>query len=89
MRVLLLSQYYYPEPVEKVHDLARGLVRLGHEVQVVTGFPCYPRGQTYAGIGKVLYSGNVSMVSKSFVFRSCLIIVGLPGAGHCIISHLR
>jgi glycosyltransferase involved in cell wall biosynthesis len=54
MRVLILSQYYYPEPVEKVHDLARGLVRLGHEVQVVTGFPCYPKGQIYAGYRQTL-----------------------------------
>lgn len=49
MRVLLTTQYYHPEPVEKVHDLARGLVRLGHEVEVVTGFPCYPIGRIYSG----------------------------------------
>ena len=54
MRVLLLSQYYYPEPVEKVHDLARGLVRRGHEVQVVTGVPCYPRGEIYEGYSRSL-----------------------------------
>jgi glycosyltransferase involved in cell wall biosynthesis len=49
MRILILSQYYAPEPVEKVEDLARGLARLGHQVQVLTGFPCYPQGQTYSG----------------------------------------
>lgn len=49
MRILFLTQYYYPEPVEKVHDLARGLVRLGHDVQVLTSFPCYPRGEIYDG----------------------------------------
>ena len=49
MRVLLLSQYYDPEPVEKVHDLARGLAALGHQVQVLTGFPCYPLGRIYDG----------------------------------------
>lgn len=49
MRVLILSQYYAPEPVEKVHDLASGLVRLGHEVEVLTGFPCYPHGKIYEG----------------------------------------
>jgi len=49
MRVLILSQYYSPEPVEKVHDLASGLVRLGHEVEVLTGFPCYPHGKIYKG----------------------------------------
>jgi glycosyltransferase involved in cell wall biosynthesis len=49
MRILLLSQYYFPEPVEKVHDLARGLARRGHEVEVLTGFPCYPHGKIYPG----------------------------------------
>src|SRR5262245_46817386 len=49
VRILILSQYYFPEPVEKVHDLARGLVALGHSVQVLTGFPCYPLGRVYDG----------------------------------------
>ncbi|RMG70505.1 MAG: glycosyltransferase WbuB [Chloroflexi bacterium] len=49
MRILILTQYYYPEPVEKVHDLACGLVRLGHDVHVITGFPCYPKGEIYPG----------------------------------------
>lgn len=49
MRILLLSQYYIPEPVEKVHDLACGLQSAGHDVEVLTGFPCYPLGRTYDG----------------------------------------
>lgn len=49
MKVLILSQYYYPEPVEKVHDLAKGLKARGHGVAVLTGFPCYPLGRTYSG----------------------------------------
>jgi colanic acid biosynthesis glycosyl transferase WcaI len=59
MRVIVLSQYYFPEPVEKVHDLARGLVRLGHEVQVITGFPCYPDGKVYPG-----YRQSLSFMEK-------------------------
>ena len=54
MRILLLTQYYYPEPVEKVHDLARGLVRRGHEVTVLTGNPCYPKGKFYEGYRNLL-----------------------------------
>lgn len=49
MRVLVLSQYYYPEPVLNVHDMARRLVGRGHKVEVITGFPCYPGGETYPG----------------------------------------
>lgn len=54
MRILLLTQYYYPEPVEKVHDLARGLIRRGHEVTVLTGNPCYPKGKFYEGYSNLL-----------------------------------
>ena len=49
MRILILTQYYHPEPVEKIHDLARGLVQMGHVVQVITSFPCYPKGKIYPG----------------------------------------
>jgi glycosyltransferase involved in cell wall biosynthesis len=49
MRVLLLTQYYPPEPVFQFADLARGLRARGHEVQVITGFPCYPTSRTYDG----------------------------------------
>lgn len=56
MRVLILSQYYSPEPVEKVHDLASGLVRSGHDVEVITGYPCYPHGKIYDGYRQRLSS---------------------------------
>ena len=56
MRVLILSQYYSPEPVEKVNDLASGLVRNGHDVEVLTGFPCYPHGKIYPGFRQRLIS---------------------------------
>ncbi len=47
MRVVILSQYYPPEPIPKPHELARGLAERGHEVVVITGFPNYPAGQLY------------------------------------------
>ena len=49
MRVLILSQYYDPEPVPKPAELAQELRRRGHEVEVITGFPNYPSGRLYAG----------------------------------------
>ena len=54
MQILLLTQYYYPEPVEKVHDLACGLIGRGHEVTVLTGNPCYPKGNFYKGYSNIL-----------------------------------
>jgi colanic acid biosynthesis glycosyl transferase WcaI len=49
MRVLILSQYYAPEPIPKPVELAESLVARGHEVTVVTGFPNYPSGDLYPG----------------------------------------
>jgi colanic acid biosynthesis glycosyl transferase WcaI len=49
MRVLLLSQWYVPEPDLKIHPLAKDLVARGHSVTVITGFPNYPSGKVYPG----------------------------------------
>lgn len=49
MKVLILSQYFAPEPAEKIVDEATGMQSRGHEVEVLTGFPCYPLGKTYLG----------------------------------------
>lgn len=49
MKVLLLSQYYDPEPVPKPAELARALLERGHSVHAITGFPNYPKGELYAG----------------------------------------
>ena len=40
MRILLVSQYYYPERFS-VTDIAETLVKLGHDVTVLTGKPNY------------------------------------------------
>ena len=49
MRIIILSQYYAPEPIPKPHELAHGLRDRGHRVTVVTGFPNYPSGKLYPG----------------------------------------
>ncbi len=49
MRVLILSQYYKPEPIPKPVELAAELARQGHTVNVLTGLPNYPAGTLYPG----------------------------------------
>ena len=49
MRVLLLTQWFDPEPTFKGLVFARELVRQGFEVEVLTGFPNYPGGKVYSG----------------------------------------
>jgi putative colanic acid biosynthesis glycosyltransferase WcaI len=49
MRVIILSQYYWPEPIPKPHQLAVSLRERGHEVVAVTTVPNYPTGKVYEG----------------------------------------
>jgi len=49
MRILVLSQWYVPEPDFKIHPLGRDLVIRGHRVTTITGFPNYPGGKVYPG----------------------------------------
>ncbi len=49
MRILILSQWFDPEPTFKGLAFARELVKLGHQVEVLTGFPNYPGGKVYSG----------------------------------------
>jgi hypothetical protein len=49
VRVLILSQYYAPEPIPKPVELAEALRQRGHDVTVVTGIPNYPTGKLYPG----------------------------------------
>ena len=48
-RILLLTQWFDPEPTIKGLVFARELLKQGFEVEVVTGFPNYPGGKLYPG----------------------------------------
>lgn len=48
MKILIVSQYFPPEPF-RVGDLALALQERGFEVTVLTGFPNYPQGKIYEG----------------------------------------
>ena len=46
MKILVVCQYYAPEPF-RITDICEELVQRGHEVTVVTGVPNYPMGEIY------------------------------------------
>jgi colanic acid biosynthesis glycosyl transferase WcaI len=46
MRLLVVSQYFWPENF-RINDLAAELVRRGHQVTVLTGVPNYPDGTVF------------------------------------------
>ncbi len=49
MRILLLGQFFDPEPAVKGLSFAKKLADHGHQVEVLTGFPNYPGGRLYPG----------------------------------------
>ena len=46
MRLLIVSQYFWPENF-RVNDLVTGLARRGHEITVLTALPNYPEGKIF------------------------------------------
>lgn len=48
MKILVVCQYYYPEPV-RITDICEELVKKGHSVTVLTDVPNYPMGNIYKG----------------------------------------
>ncbi len=46
MRVLIVSQYFWPEQF-RINDIAEDLVKKGYSVDVLTGIPNYPQGKLY------------------------------------------
>ncbi len=82
MKIVYLSQYYYPEPHSIHKELAETLMSYGHEVTVVTSYPNYPLGKIYKGWKQKLFGqwetiNGVSVLrcpvwpnhSKSVIFR--------------------
>ena len=49
MKILMLSQFFEPEPRFKGLSLAQALRARGHEVEILTGFPNYPTGEVFPG----------------------------------------
>lgn len=50
MKILIVSQYFWPESFV-INSLATELVERGHEVTVYTGLPNYPQGEFYQNYG--------------------------------------
>lgn len=50
-KILVISQNYYPEQF-RINDICEELVKIGHDVTVLTGLPNYPQGKLYPGYEK-------------------------------------
>ena len=48
MRALFITQYFYPENF-RINDLVFSLQKRGHQIEVLTGKPNYPKGNYFKG----------------------------------------
>lgn len=49
MRILFIMQGWQPESALKGMPFAKELQKLGHTIEVLTGYPHYPQGKLYPG----------------------------------------
>ena len=76
MRILLVTQYFYPENF-KSNDIAFELAKKGHEVTVLTGLPNYPEGKVYESYG--FFKKRKETINGVKVIRALLIPRGKGG----------
>ncbi|MBD5355777.1 MAG: glycosyltransferase family 4 protein [Bacteroides sp.] len=76
MRVLIVTQYFYPENF-KCNDMAFELKKRGHEVTVLTGIPNYPKGKFFEGYG--VFKKRTETLKGVKIFRTLLIPRGEGG----------
>jgi glycosyltransferase involved in cell wall biosynthesis len=76
MKVLLVTQYFYPENF-KSNDIAIELTKRGHEVTVLTGLPNYPEGRIHESYG--LFKRTKENYQGVNVIRSWLVPRGKGG----------
>ena len=75
-RVLLVSQYFFPENF-KSNDIAFELVKRGYKVTVLTGIPNYPKGSFFKGYG--FFRKRIQNINGVRVIRTFLIPRGRGG----------
>lgn len=83
MRILVICQYYKPEPL-RISDICEELTKRGHEVKVVTGVPNYPMGKTYDG-----YRGrnNRDEILNGVNVHRCFTIARKHGAVYRVLNY--
>jgi glycosyltransferase involved in cell wall biosynthesis len=70
MRILIVSQYFWPESF-RINDLCLALKERGHDVTVLTGKPNYPKGTFSNGYG--FFSKRIELWNGIKIYRSPLV----------------
>jgi len=85
MRILVVTQYFWPENF-RINDLVIGLIERGHEVEVLTGKPNYPKGDFYDGYS--FLSKPLEIWNGANIHRSPLIPRGGAGGVKLMLNYL-
>lgn len=85
MRILIVSQYFWPETF-RINDLVKELVERGHNVSVLTGKPNYPQGKIYKGYG--FFSHNRDEYFGAKIYRVPLIPRGKGTGMQLVFNYL-
>ena len=70
MRILVISQYFWPENF-RLNDLCLELTERGHHVEVLTGIPNYPTGNFYKEYS--IFKNRNQLWNKIKIYRAILI----------------
>ncbi len=84
MRILLLTNHFYPEEF-RCNDIAMELAKRGHQVKVLTGIPDYPKGRFHEGYG--LFKKRVERVNGVTIVRVPLIPRGKGGRTRMMLQY--
>jgi hypothetical protein len=85
MKILYVSQYFYPETF-RGNDIVFDLVSKGHDVTVLTGKPNYPLGFFYKGYK--FWGIQNEQIHGANVIRIPIFPRGRGGAARLILIHL-
>ncbi len=85
MRILVVTQYFWPENF-RINDLCEGLKERGYEVVVLTGKPNYPIGKFYQGYS--FYNKKVEFWNEIKIYRSSIIPRGKGSGFRLFINYL-
>jgi len=76
MKILYVSQYFYPEvcaPVNRAYSNAKLLSKMGHDITVVSEIPNHPKGIVFPGYKNKIYQSDNELGFKTvrlWVFTS-------------------
>jgi glycosyltransferase involved in cell wall biosynthesis len=84
LRILVISQYFYPENF-RINDVCLGLKERGYEVVVLTGKPNYPNGKYFNGYG--WFKKNNDNWNGIKIYRSNLILRGQGNAIRLLLNY--